>query len=187
MKLNAGFIAKPEPMETDRLTLVRLDGSKRELAFRITSNEHIRAQIKMHVLDTEELFKPWWARFEEWKRDLKVVQWVVFEKGTDSFVGMITIKEINHSTLRGEIGYSFMPEHWGKGYALESLQVVLNYGFEKINFHTILAQILSDNGPSLKLIDRLGFTKEGHFKDCYFFEGEFYDLEQYVRINPGHI
>ncbi len=95
----------------------------------------------------------------------------------------MTLKEISEMSLRTEIGYSLLPEFWGKGLATEAVSAVLEYGFEKINFHSIFAMILTQNNLSLKLIQNLGFEQEGYFKESHFYDGKFWDVLQFVKFD----
>ncbi|MFF2907979.1 GNAT family N-acetyltransferase [Paenibacillus sp. NPDC057934] len=68
------------------------------------------------------------------------------------------------------IGYIFNPEFYGKGYATEACQAVLNYAFAELGAHRILALCNPDNAPSWRLLERLSMRREGHFKKEAFFK-----------------
>ncbi|WP_345163982.1 GNAT family N-acetyltransferase [Nibribacter koreensis] len=62
-----------------------------------------------------------------------------------------------------DIGYAFMPDHRGKGYALEAAQGTLLYGRETLGMHTVYAYTTPNNEKSGKLLEKLGFTFERIF------------------------
>jgi len=56
-----------------------------------------------------------------------------------------------------DLGFSFFPEHWSQGYALESARAVLHHARESLGLSRILAITTQDNEPSMRLLARLGF------------------------------
>lgn len=56
-----------------------------------------------------------------------------------------------------DLGYAFMPEAWGKGYALEAALAVLESSVSGLGFSKILALVAPDNARSIQLLLKLGF------------------------------
>ena len=56
-----------------------------------------------------------------------------------------------------DIGFAFMPEFWGKGFAFEAAAALLQDGRERLRLQRILAITSLDNDASVKLLERLGF------------------------------
>jgi RimJ/RimL family protein N-acetyltransferase len=59
-----------------------------------------------------------------------------------------------------DIGFTFLPEFWSQGYALESARAVLSHARGTLRIGRILAITTRDNGPSMRLLDKLGFRFE---------------------------
>ena len=55
-----------------------------------------------------------------------------------------------------DIGFAFLPEYEGKGYAYESSKTIRNAAFDDFNINTINAYTTKDNLSSQKLLDKLG-------------------------------
>lgn len=71
--------------------------------------------------------------------------------------------------LTWEIGYVFNPLSYGKGYATESCNGILDYAFKNLNARRIIAMCNPQNMPSWKLLERLNMRREGHLsKNIYF-------------------
>ncbi|MCF1631381.1 GNAT family N-acetyltransferase [Tetragenococcus koreensis] len=70
-----------------------------------------------------------------------------------------------------EIGYVFHPAYAGQGFALETLQAVINYLFETQKIHRIQAVLDKRNVASEKLCQRIGMRKEGDFKKDFWNKG----------------
>ncbi|MEO8030697.1 MAG: GNAT family N-acetyltransferase [Gemmatimonadota bacterium] len=60
-----------------------------------------------------------------------------------------------------DLGYAFMPEHWGQGYASEAALGVLEYARNQLGIGSLLAITSPDNADSIKLLVRLGFRDDG--------------------------
>jgi len=57
-----------------------------------------------------------------------------------------------------DIGFAFMPEFWSRGFAFEAAAALLQDGRERLKLERILAITSLDNEPSIKLLQRLGFS-----------------------------
>ena len=60
-----------------------------------------------------------------------------------------------------EVGWTLMPEHWGKGFASEAAAGALDYGFRRAGLRSIVALTLPANSRSLAVMTRLGMKPEG--------------------------
>ena len=68
---------------------------------------------------------------------------------------------IRRETLEDiDIGFAFVPRHWGKGYALESAAAVLEHGRHTLALRRIVAITSLDNDSSIRLLEKLGMTFE---------------------------
>lgn len=70
-----------------------------------------------------------------------------------------------------EIGFRFFKSFWGYGYAYESVLAVLEY-LKQLKCVKIKSRAYKQNLPSVKLIEKLGFTKTEESAEQYFFELE---------------
>lgn len=60
-----------------------------------------------------------------------------------------------------DLGYAFVPEFWSKGYAFEAGEAVLAWGKRNLGLVKVLAIVSPDNGPSIRLLLKLGFACTG--------------------------
>ncbi|WP_207433845.1 GNAT family N-acetyltransferase [Sabulibacter ruber] len=82
--------------------------------------------------------------------------WTVKTKADLTSIGIITfIKRdyLEHS----DIGFAFLPEYSGKGFAYEAAQAVLSTLSQIPAYSTILATTMPQNTKSIHLLERLGF------------------------------
>jgi len=59
-----------------------------------------------------------------------------------------------------DIGFAFLPQFRGQGYAFEAAQAVLHYGQTELGLERIVAITLPENGTSIKLLKKLGLRFE---------------------------
>ena len=81
------------------------------------------------------------------------------------------------------MGYALHPDFHGAGVMSEAMDVVLDYGFNKMKLHSIEAHVHPDNLASINLLQKKGFVKEGHFRENVFFNGKFLDTVVYALLN----
>lgn len=71
-----------------------------------------------------------------------------------------------------EIGYVFNKKFWGQGFAKEAAKAVIDAGFMS-GVHRVFAECDPENESSWRLLEALGFVREGHFKqNVYFWKDE---------------
>lgn len=59
-----------------------------------------------------------------------------------------------------DLGFAFLPQFWGKGYAREAAAATVVYAKDVLGLSRIVAIVSQDNHPSGKLLERLGFRFE---------------------------
>jgi RimJ/RimL family protein N-acetyltransferase len=67
-----------------------------------------------------------------------------------------------------EVGITLAKQSQGKGYAVEGMKALLELLFNDLGVHRIIATIDVNNYSSIKLFEKLGFRKEGHFVESFF-------------------
>lgn len=138
------------------------------------------------------------ARYQYWEprsRDqvaAEVMKWAEPDAG-ESIVFAVTLKASglligdmvllfrDKQARQGEIGFSFNPAHGGQGYATEAAAAVFGFGFDACNLHRMLGRCDARNGPSWRLMERLGMRREAHFREHAIFKGV-WDEEYYYAI-----
>jgi ribosomal-protein-alanine N-acetyltransferase len=60
-----------------------------------------------------------------------------------------------------EVGYRFLKEHWGHGYATESARASIAFGFDELGLDRIVAVALPENRASRRVLERCGLSEIG--------------------------
>jgi len=88
----------------------------------------------------------------------------------------------DNSNKQVEIGCTLNKYFQNKGYATESMKIVIDYLFKKLNKHRIIASIDPGNKRSVQLVERIGFRKEAHFVESLLMNGKWVDDLIYALI-----
>jgi [ribosomal protein S5]-alanine N-acetyltransferase len=89
--------------------------------------------------------------------------WAIVYEGT--VVGLIGLHTWQQHHRRAELGYDIARSYWGRGIATEAARAVIDYGFGAMALHRIQAHTIVDNHRSVRLLERLGFQREGTLRE----------------------
>jgi RimJ/RimL family protein N-acetyltransferase len=102
------------------------------------------------------------------------------EKKDGSKIGFIAHFYVLHvAGTQLEIGYSLVPSERGKGYCTEATQLMVDYLFLSKDTMRIQAQTDTRNAASQKVLEKVGFKKEGTLRKNFFMRGEWRDAYLY--------
>jgi len=102
------------------------------------------------------------------------LQWAIV-RDDDGLIGTCSLFELSVADRRASFGYALARAHWGNGYALEAARLVLAHAFGTIGLRRLEADVDPRNLASLRLLDRLGFTREGLLRERWLVSGETQD------------
>jgi RimJ/RimL family protein N-acetyltransferase len=92
-----------------------------------------------------------------------------------------------HLTWQGrtaEVGYTLAREHWGKGYATEALQALIEYLFDGLGVTRVFGMLHPDNVASAMVLERCGLLFEGHTRSSFWLGDEVSDDWIYGMTRP---
>lgn len=90
-------------------------------------------------------------------------------------IGQCTLFDWQRQNRRAEVGYSLAESAWGQGHATEAMGALLQWGFDTLDLHRVEADLDPRNTPSARLLERLGFVREGHLRERWIVDGEVSD------------
>ena len=109
-------------------------------------------------------------------------QFAIIKKDDNELIGDIGVHFLDSDDLQVELGCTLNQKYHGKGYAFEALTAIINYLFDELGKHRIIASIDSRNQASIRLIERLGFRKKGLVKENSELNGEWVDDLVYALL-----
>lgn len=168
------FASFPE-LESDRLLFRKIWLSDAKDLLLIRSNDDVMRFMDVDrfesISDAEKLINS----IEEAYKKQEGIAWAIIERHSNSFIGYFGFWRMIPEHCRAEIGYALKSEFWGKGYMCETINCMVRFGFKEMKLHSIEANVNPLNERSKKVLERVGFKKEAHFRENYLFNGEFLD------------
>ena len=159
-------------IETKRLVLRRKKYDDFSYMMKMFNDDKVREFVGGHPPRDERSIKGMIRHRTE-------TQWAVTLKDTGEYLGEIEIVNIADDYL-GEIGYMLLQEHWGKGFANESVAAMIEYAQNVLNLKRLYATIDNKHDRSKKLVEKLGFELIAVLPESNFY-GRVADVAYYSR------
>lgn len=171
-----------ETIETKRLILKGLSPVEMSYIFENHSKEEIK-RILGHR--SEEDYQKEENKhkngYSSYNRSFKL--FLLTDKTSETIIGRCGLHNWNAEHRRAEIGYVMEDEGYKrKGLMTEALEVIIEYGFNTMNLNRIEALVGTENVPSLRLMEKFNFIKEGLLREHYFTADKFEDSVLFSRL-----
>ncbi len=111
-------------------------------------------------------------------------RWLMMHKAEARPIGTCGFHKWQAQHRRAEIGYDLEPRSWHQGLMREALHAAIGYGFAQMRLHRIEAMVAPANTASLRLLERLGFQREGVLRQNTFQGGAFHDHLLLALLQP---
>lgn len=169
-------------LETERLILRPLSIHDAQDLFEMNADENT----------TQFLFEPH-TKLEQTEKMLAkyylkepIGKFGVELKETKKMIGTIEFR-IKDFINSGELGYSMNSAYWGKGYMSEGCHAILELAFTKLDLASVYAQCDLENTASSKLLERLGFTRDGVLRRNNMINNKLTDTAHYTILKEEFI
>jgi RimJ/RimL family protein N-acetyltransferase len=103
-------------------------------------------------------------------------------KDTSALIGDCAFHVLSDATDQAEIGFTLAQQHQGCGYATEAVARLLAYLFGEIGLRRVTATCDVENASSIRLLERLGLRREGHFVENLWFKGQWGSEYSYALL-----
>lgn len=157
-------------IETPRLILREIISDDLDRIFLLDSNPDVMKYSGVEPVKTIQESVETIKKIQKQYQENGIARWAVIQKESNLLIGWSGLKllteELNGFKNVYELGYRFLPEFWGKGYATEAAQAVLHYGFKTMDLAKVYACVDLQNINSDKILkNKLGFGFQGIFVD----------------------
>lgn len=124
------------------------------------------------------------ARFKRMVANETGYPFHIFSAGTDEFMGACNIVEVRrHVAQTAQIGYWLGERYARQGFARASVKAVTRFCFETLGLHRVEAAVQADNVRSIRLLETVGFVKEGTARGYLKINGVWQDHDIYARLS----
>jgi ribosomal-protein-alanine N-acetyltransferase len=104
-------------------------------------------------------------------------------KPDDRLIGGCGIRVSDPDNREGWIGYCLNRHFWGQGYATETAQGLLRFGFDRLDLHRIFATCDPENVASARVLEKVGMKREGHLRERKWAKGKWRDSLMYAILD----
>lgn len=131
----------------------------------------------------------------EWKGDRSFSFLLALRGQASRLIGKIALTGVMRGAMHGAyLGYWMDVDHQRSGLCTEGVQAVLEFAFGVAELHRVQAAIMPRNVRSLRVIERLGFRREGYAERYLHISGTWEDhiifartREEHERSAPEHV
>jgi ribosomal-protein-alanine N-acetyltransferase len=121
----------------------------------------------------------WLTRQQGFHESGTGLTWAIAHHDDDALIGTASLHAFMPEQARAEIGYTLHPAHWGRGLASDAVRLALRHAFEDLGLRRIEADTDPRNTGSCRLLERLGFVREGLLRERWLVDGELQDTAIY--------
>ncbi len=124
----------------------------------------------------------------EWKTGRSFVFMVSLASTPDRFIGKIALNGIMRGAMHGAyLGYWMDIDHQNGGLCTEAIEAALDFAFDGAGLHRVQAAIMPRNVRSLRVIEKLGFRREGYAERYLQIAGTWEDHILFARTREEHV
>jgi RimJ/RimL family protein N-acetyltransferase len=106
-------------------------------------------------------------------------EYAIVERNEETLLGMVSLHRLDWPRRSCGLGYWVRRTSWGKAYATEAAATLLRFAFGELQLNRVEALIARENTASHRVIDKLGFSREGVARGIERIGGEYLDHVQY--------
>jgi len=156
--ITKNFISFPI-LATERLTLRQLSIDDQQNIFSLRSDTEINKYLDREPSKTIEDAINFIGKVNDNIKKNNSLYWVITLTKTKAFVGTICLFDFSNENKSCEIGYELMTEFQGQGIMKETIEVVIDYAFQTLQFKKIVAYTHNGNQNSKKLLTKFNFLQ----------------------------
>ncbi len=99
-------------------------------------------------------------------------------------LGSVGFFNVDDRNRRLEIGYDLSPEAWGRGLMSRSARILVDWALAEGGFHRVEATVMVGNRRSERVLEKLGFEREGLMRGYKLVRGQFRDYSLWSLLAP---
>lgn len=162
------------PFRSARLVLREIVETDLEEHARLFSYPDVVRYLYVDQMSSEEL-RAHFAR-RRWQGAPAEGAWCNLAVEHDGvFVGEVGLNFVSAVHRCYEVGYVFLPEFQGLGFATEATRAIIDAAFVALTAHRVLGRLDARNDASRHLLERLGMRREAYLVKNEFVKGEWTD------------
>ena len=144
-------------IETERLVLREITLEDKVQMFQLHADPDVQKYTgEPPVENMEEIEQAIQMRIKNYRK-YGYGRWATFLKKEMEFIGWAGLDYLPEFD-EIDLGYRFLPEFWGTGYATEASHAILTYGFDQLRLNRIIAIAMKENTASIRVMEKVGMA-----------------------------
>lgn len=128
-------------------------------------------QLPLKEMDAVSEIEEWLRRLQENWATGQGFSWIVEDRDSGDMFGQVTLSKVNGDHVWA-MAFWIHPNCWGRGYATEAAERLLEFGFEEIGAKKIWAAAGEWNEGSTRVLEKIGMKYTGDNPKGYYSRGE---------------
>lgn len=130
-------------------------------------------------------------RIRRYAEDIRMDQsyaFFLFRKSDSALIGGLTIANVRRGVAQaGSLGYWMGAPYAGQGYMTAAVRAIVRFSFSSLRLHRLEAACIPTNTPSVRLLEKTGFRREGLARQYLCIDGIWQDHLLFARLDSdGH-
>jgi ribosomal-protein-alanine N-acetyltransferase len=166
----------PTPtLETARLRLRPFADSDADALFALHSNASVLRYWDSPPWSDPARAERFLAACREMEKEGSGARLAMDRASDGSFIGWCSLTRWNPDYRSASMGYCLEEAAWGHGYATEAARAVLQWAFATLDLNRVQAEADTRNEASARVLEKLGFLREGTLREDCIVNGEVSD------------
>ncbi|MFC8817744.1 GNAT family N-acetyltransferase [Streptomyces rochei] len=154
-------------LRTDRLRLRAFEDTDADDLFALHSNAHAMRYWDSPPWTERSRSGRFLATCRRMEQEGAGIRLAVDRASDGAFIGWCTLTDWNPAFRSASLGYCYHEATWGQGYATEAARALLGWAFATLDLNRVQAEVDTRNAGSARVLEKLGFVREGTLReDC---------------------
>lgn len=181
----------PDSLESERLIIRKYEKGDGQAYLNLFERNNNREELKEHVDEATSVKTEEQAEVQIREHD---AEWIarrrfvlgIWLRENEEYIGQIWIEPKNWNVPHFELGYFIDSGYQRRGFAYEACLGSLHFLFEDLRAHRVSIVTHDTNERSWKLAERLGFKREGHFRENQIKDGNRFGTLYYGMLREEY-
>lgn len=166
----------PTPtLQTDRLSLRPFAETDADAIYALQSNRRVLRYWDSPPWTDRSRALAFLAACRQIQQEGSGARFAIESRESGSFIGWCAMFSWNAVYRSLGIGYCLDEPAWGKGYATEAVGAMLHWAYDTLDLNRVEAELDTRNDASARVLQKLGFEREGLRREDCVVDGEVSD------------
>jgi ribosomal-protein-alanine N-acetyltransferase len=162
-------------LRTERLRLRPFRDADADALFALQSNAHVLRHWDSAPWTDPARAEAFIQRCRQMADEGTGVRLAIDREPDGAFLGWCSLSRWNPGFRSAALGYCLSDTAWGHGYATEGAAAVLRWAFDSLDLHRVQAETDTRNLASARVLEKLGFVREGTLREDVVVNGDVSD------------